>query len=66
MDGFTKMINEMWEVIFAAAAMVKETVLATIPPNFGRAVKYAWNAGIGMGSWMGYVLAAIYFAAGEL
>jgi len=34
MDGFTKMVSEMWEVIFAAAAFVKETAIAAVPPNF--------------------------------
>jgi len=42
MDGFTKMISEMWEVVFAAVAVVKETALATVPENFQKAIQYAW------------------------
>ena len=65
MDGFTKMISELFEVLFAAIAVVKETALAAIPPNFQKAVQFAWEGAVGMQNWIGYVLAAIYFLSAE-
>lgn len=61
MDGYVKMVDEMSEITFAALAIVKEGVIAAIPDNFKKALTFGWNSAIGMGSWVGYVLAAIYF-----
>jgi len=53
------------EVTFGAIAVVKETGLAAIPDNFKKAVNFAWAGAVGIGNWVGYVLAAIYFFAEE-
>lgn len=65
MDGFTAMVGEMWEVIFAAASIAKETVVGMIPDNFKKAVNFAYKGAMGIGNWVGYVLAAIYFLSVE-
>ena len=58
MDGYVKMIKELTEVFFAAIAIVKESGTEFIPENFRKAVNFAWEGAVGMGNWMGYVLAA--------
>lgn len=65
MDGYTKMIKELTEVLFAAIAIVKETAMEFIPENFRKAIQFAWVGGVGIGNWMGYVLAALQFLAEE-
>jgi len=63
MDGFTKMINELTEIVFAAAGIAKELVIGMIPDNFKKALEFGWEGAVGMGSWVGYILAAMYYAA---
>jgi len=59
------MIKELTEVLFAAIAIVKETAMEFIPENFRKAIQFAWVGGVGIGNWMGYVLAALQFLAEE-
>lgn len=66
MDGFVKMVQEMTEVVFAAIAVLKETGTAMIPDNFKKAVQFAWEGAVGMGNWVGYVLAGIYYLSVEM
>merc|ERR1712098_420106 len=61
MDGFVKMIKEMAEVALMALALVKETVMAVVPPEFSKAFGFAWNGGVGLFNPLGYILAAIYY-----
>jgi len=66
MDGFTKMIEELTEVLFSAIGVVKELALGMIPDNFKKALNFAWVGAVGMGNWIGYVIAAIYFISLEV
>jgi len=38
MDGFVKMVKELAEVSLMGIAIVKETAMLAIPPEFGKAV----------------------------
>jgi len=61
MDGFVKMVKEMAEVALMALALVKETAMSVIPPEFGKAVGFAWNGMVGLFNPLGYLLAAAYY-----
>lgn len=63
MDGFTDMIKELTEILFSAAGIAKELVIGMIPENFKKALEFGWEGAVGMGNWVGYILAAIYYAA---
>lgn len=64
-DGFTKMVKEMTEVGLAAAAILKETGVAVIPPNFKKALEFAWAGAVGISEWMGYLMSAAFFVAND-
>jgi len=48
MDGMTKMVKELSEVLLMLIALVKEMAVAMIPPEFSRAVKYGWDGMVGV------------------
>lgn len=48
MDGFTKMVKELTEVLFMLLAIVKEAALTMIPPEFSKAVKHGWDGMVGV------------------
>ena len=59
------MVQEGSEVLFGGIAVVKEVALGMIPDNFKKAVNFAWAGLMGMGNWMGYILASIFFLGEE-
>lgn len=64
-DGFTTMIQEGTEVLFGALAIVKEIGIGMVPDNFKNAINYGWTGAMGMGNWVGYVMASMYYLAEE-
>lgn len=65
MDGMTEMVEELTEVTLMLIAIVKEMAVALVPPEFSMAINYGWVGMVGIGNWMGYVMAATYYAALE-
>lgn len=59
------MVKELTEVCLMLLAIVKEMAVAMIPPEFSMAVNYGWTGMVGIGNWMGYVLAATYWLGVE-
>lgn len=49
-----------------ALAIVKEIAIGMVPENFKRAINYGWTATTGLGNWVGYVLASIYYLSDEV
>jgi len=48
MDGFVAMSKEVTEVLFMLLALVKETAVSMIPPEFSKAVKHGWDGMVGI------------------
>ena len=65
-DGFVAMVEEGSEITWAGLAIVKELALQFVPPNFSKAIDFAWKGLIGMGNWIGFVMASTYYLALEL
>lgn len=59
------MIKEFTEVSLALLAMAKEALIGMIPDNFKRALKFGWNGIVGVGNWVGYLVAATYYLSEE-
>lgn len=60
------MITEGTEVLVGPLSIVKEIGIGMVPDNFKRAINYGWTAVVGMGNWVAYVLAMIYYVSKEL
>lgn len=45
---------------------MKEIGLGLVPDNFKRAINYGWTGLMGLGNWMGYIMAAIYYLSDEV
>ena len=65
MDGYKKMSKEILELVLIIATFSVETFKAMLPSNLQAAVGYAYDFLMGMGSWMGYAVAALYFLSIE-
>lgn len=65
-DGFVKMIQEGTEVLVGPLAFVKEMALGFVPENFKKAINYGWIGLVGLGNWVGYILASIYYLSDEV
>lgn len=53
-------------MLFGALAVVKEIGLGLVPDNFKRAINYGWTGLMGLGNWIGYLMAASYYLADEV
>lgn len=60
------MIQEGTEILVGPLAIVKEIGIGMVPDNFKRAINYAWTGVVGMGNWVAYILAAIYYVSVEV
>ena len=60
-DGFNAMFKALIENIFIALALVKETFAYLIPEDLNLAVQYGWDGLMGLGGWIGYLFAAVYY-----
>ena len=65
MDGYVELIQNLMNVALAALAILRQIGSAFLPHDLRKAVEYAWKGVTGAASWVGYALAAAYFAAEE-
>merc|ERR1712036_100476 len=65
MDGYVGLVGEMMTVALAGLEILKQIGTMFLPDDLRIAVDYAWRGVKGMGDWLGYALAAAYFAAEE-
>merc|ERR1711985_182199 len=61
MDGYVELTLEAYNVVLFGLALLKEAYAAALPHALGRSVNYAWDGILGAGSWVGYVVAALYY-----
>ena len=65
MDGYTKMVYEITDLVLLIFAMTKELIALMMPEDLKKAVKYAWAGLNGASGWMGYVVAATFYLSEE-
>ena len=65
MDGYVNIVDEGMEVALAGISILKQIGSAILPADLRKAVDYAWKGLKGAGSWVGFALAAAFFAAKE-
>ena len=65
MDGYVGLVQELLNVVLFGLSLAKQLGSAFLPADLRRAVDYGWTGVLGMGNWLGYGLAAAYFAAEE-
>ena len=65
MDGYVNIVDEGMEVALAGISILKQIGSAILPADLRTAVDYAWKGIKGAGSWIGFALAAAFFAAKE-
>ena len=61
MDGYVKATQELLEVALLAVTLSVSTLRAILPVNLGKALNYAYKFLTASGSFMGYLVAALYF-----
>jgi|ERR1719453_1513352 len=64
-DGFVSMVEEGTEVAFGALSIVKEISTGVVPENFKKGIDYGYTGVMGMGNWLGYILAAAFYLGEE-
>ena len=47
-------------------SLIKETVATILPPSLSKSMSYLWDAGVGMGNWLGYAFSAAYYLSLEI
>ena len=65
MDGYVALVQSLMTVALSGLSILKQIGAAFLPDDLRMAVDYAFRGLTGMGDWMGYALAAAYFAAEE-
>ena len=65
MDGYVNLVQQLLNVVLVGLSLAKQLGAAFLPADLRTAVDYAWKGVTGMGNWLGYGLAAGYFAAEE-
>ena len=63
MTGMVAMVTEATELILIVLSMYKEVIAAMLPKDLKKSLKYFYNGLSGASSWMGFLIAAIYFMA---
>merc|ERR1711881_686136 len=61
MDGYTDMIEKIVALSLAVLTMAMTTFEAMLPTNIAKAIKYAYRFLKSSGSWVGFVIAALYY-----
>ena len=61
MDGYVMLVRKGIEVSLLLLSLMKEGLSAFLPETLRKSVKLAWSGMVGVGNWMGYGLAAIYY-----
>ena len=65
MDGYVLMTLEITKLMFVLVQWVQETYVAVLPTNLGLSLKYLNQFLYGIGAWIGYATAAVYFFGDE-
>ena len=65
MDGYAELVQRMMNVALAGLSILRQIGSSVLPHDLRKAVEYAWKGLLGAGSWIGFALAAAYFAAEE-
>jgi len=65
MDGYTKMVYEITDLVLLIFAMTKELIALMMPDDLKKAVKYAWAGLNGASGWIGYIVAATFYLSEE-
>ena len=65
MDGYVGLVQKLMNVALAGLSILRQIGSSFLPHDLRKAVEYAWLGLLGAGSWIGYALAAAYFAAEE-
>merc|ERR1711939_38972 len=61
MDGYTDMVEKIVALSLAVLTMAMTTFEAMLPTNIAKAVKYMYRFLKSSGSWVGFVIAALYY-----
>merc|ERR1719163_1605099 len=61
MDGYVGMVEEIISLALAVITMVMATLEAMLPENIAKSLKYAYRFLRSAGSWMGFLIAGIYY-----
>ena len=65
MDGYVELVQNGMNVALAGLSILRQMGSSFLPHDLRKAVEYAWKGVLGAGSWVGFALAAGYFAAEE-
>ena len=65
MDGYTKMVLEITDLLLLLLALSKEIVALMMPYDLKMAIKYFWVGLTGSSKWSGYIIAALYYMSEE-
>ena len=60
-SGYTKMIRELLALVLFLATFAKETFSAMLPLNLQYSVNYGYDFLLGVGDWIGFAIAALYY-----
>ena len=63
MTGYTTMVLEITELVLIVFSMYKEIIASMLPPDLKKAFKYFYKGLTGVSSWIGFLIAAVYFLA---
>ena len=61
MTGYTGLVQQITEFIFFAVSLLKEIVELFAPENLKLSLMYFYNGMLGTNSWIGYLVATVYF-----
>ena len=65
MDGYTKMVYEITDLVLLLLALSKEIVAAIMPDDLKKAIKYFWAGLNGATGWIGFLIAALFYFSEE-
>jgi hypothetical protein len=57
-----------WVSVVDIVKIIKDVYLTTVKqilPDLAKSIEYLWEGLIGLGSWVGYAVAALYYFAAE-
>ena len=66
MTGYSRVIQQIVQLLMVLVTLGLNTVMSVIPENFRKAVMYVYNFITSAGNWIGYLFAASYYVLNEL
>ena len=63
MTGMVNMVIEATELVLVVLSMYKEVIASMLPKDLKKSLKYFYQGLSGASSWLGFFIAALYFAA---